>query len=85
MATLQSLVLLALAGLVGVPYSPMMMLALVGLMFLMAFIDPATRATLDPGISWHHWQVPVGVQVALVVAVCGVLLAAAVVRFARTE
>jgi len=37
-ATLQSLVLLALAPLVGVPYSPMMMLELIGLLFLMAFM-----------------------------------------------
>src|SRR5262249_42185656 len=40
-ATLQSLVLLAVAGLVGVPYAPVMMLALVGLMFLMAFMITA--------------------------------------------
>jgi ABC-2 type transport system permease protein len=156
-STLQSLILLALAGLVGVPYSPVMMLALVGLLFLMAFlvtalglvlagrikqiqsampmvqliitplmflsgslfplsglptwltvlthlnpmtyavepmrsvvfdqlqIDPATRATFDPGIFWNHWQVPVGLQVVLVIAVSAVLLAAAVARFARTE
>ena len=156
-ATLQSLVLLALAGLVGVPYSPSMMLALVGLLFLMAFlvtalglvlaarikqvqsampvvqliimplmflsgalfplsglptwltvlthlnpmtyavepmrsvvfdqllVDPATRATLDPGIFWNGWQVPVGMQVILVIAASVVFLAAAVVRFARTE
>lgn len=37
-ATLQSVVLLALAGLVGVPYDPLMMLALLGLLFLMAFM-----------------------------------------------
>lgn len=156
-ATLQSLVLLALAGLVGVPYSPDMMLALVGLLFLMAFlvtalglvlaarikqvqsampvvqliimplmflsgalfplsglptwltvlthlnpmtyavepmrsvvfdqlqVDPATRATLDPGIFWNGWQVPVGMQVGVVIATSLVFLAAAVVRFARTE
>lgn len=48
-------------------------------------VDPATRATLDPGIFWNHWQVPVGLQVALVIAVCVVLMAAAVARFARTE
>jgi len=156
-ATMQSLVLLALAGLVGVPYSPVMMLALVGLLFLMAFlitafglvlaarvkqvqsampmvqliitplmflsgalfpltrlptwltvlthlnpmtyavepirsvvfnqlqVDPATRATFDPGIVWNHWQVPVGVQVTLVIAFCATLLAAAIARFARTE
>ena len=156
-ATLQSLVLLALAGLVGVPYSPPMMLALVGLLFLMAFmitalglvlaarakqvqsampmvqliitplmflsgalfplsrlpawltavthlnpmtyavepmrsvvfdhlaVDPATRATLDPGISWAGWSVPLELQVVLVIVVCAMLLAAAVARFARTE
>jgi ABC-2 type transport system permease protein len=156
-ATLQSLVLLALAGLVGVPYAPVMMLELVGLLFLMAFmitalglvlaarikqiqaamplvqliitplmflsgalfplsglptwlavvthvnpmtyavepmrsvvfdhldVDPATRATFDPGISWGDWQVPVGVQVLLVVVFSVVLLATAVARFSRTE
>jgi ABC-2 type transport system permease protein len=35
-ATLQSLVILALAGLVGVPYHPLMLVELVGLLFLMA-------------------------------------------------
>jgi ABC-2 type transport system permease protein len=156
-ATLQSLILLALAGLVGVPYSPVMMVSLAGLLFLMAFmitalgmvlaarikqvqsampmiqliitplmflsgalfplsglptwlavlthlnpmtyavepmrsvvfdqlhIDPRTRATFDPGIFWNHWQVPVGLQIVLVIAVSVGLLAAAVARFARTE
>jgi ABC-2 type transport system permease protein len=156
-ATLQSLILLAVAGLVGVPYAPVMMLTLVGLMFLMAFmvtalglvlaarvkqvqsampmvqliimptmflsgalfplsglptwlallthlnpmtyaveplrsvvfnqlhVDPATRAAFDPGVAWSHWQMPVGVQVILVVAVSAEFLAAAVARFARTE
>ena len=156
-ATLQSLVLLTLAGVVGVPYSPVMLLTLVGLLFLMAFmitalglvlaarikqvqsampavqliitpliflsgalfplsglpawltvlthlnpmtyavepmrsvvfdhlqVDPATRATFDPGIFWNHWHVPVGVQVVLVIAISAVLLAVAVARFARTE
>jgi ABC-2 type transport system permease protein len=156
-ATLQSLVLLALAGLVGVPYAPVMMLELVGLLFLMAFmitalglvlaarikqiqaamplvqliitplmflsgalfplsglptwlavvthvnpmtyavepmrsvvfdnldVNPATRATFDPGISWGDWQVPVGVQVLLVIVFSVVLLGTAVARFSRTE
>lgn len=156
-ATLQNLILLALAGLVGVPYAPVMMLALLGLLFLTAFmitalalvlaarikqvqsampmvqlivmplmflsgalfplsglptwlavlthvnpmtyavepmrsvvfdhldVDPATRATLDPGISWNHWQVPMGLQIVLAIAVSIVLLAAAVTRFTRTE
>src|SRR3954452_2886427 len=37
-ATLQCFVLLALAGLVGVPYDPLMLLAMVGLIFLMGFM-----------------------------------------------
>lgn len=48
-------------------------------------VDAATRAAFDPGITWNGWAVPVWLQVALVVAFCGVLLAAAVRRFARTE
>ena len=37
-ATLQSLVILLMAGLVGVPYDPLLMLELVALLFLMAFL-----------------------------------------------
>ena len=37
-ATLQSLVILLMAGLVGVPYDPLLMLELVVLLFLMAFL-----------------------------------------------
>jgi ABC-2 type transport system permease protein len=156
-ATLQSLIILALAGLVGVPYDLGMMVQLVGLLFLMAFmicalglflsarvkqvqsamplvqltitplmflsgslfplsnlpgwlhvativnpmtyavepirsvvfdhleLAPAARATFDPGIVWGSWQVPVPLQVAVVVAACLVLLGLAVARFARTE
>ncbi|MBV9312862.1 MAG: ABC transporter permease [Pseudonocardia sp.] len=156
-ATAQSLVMLALAGVVGVPYAPIMMLQLVGLLFLASFIctamglvlaarikqvqsampmvqliitpmmflsgalfplsglpgwltvlthinpmtyavepmraivfdnlavDAATRARLDPGISWGGWTVPVAVQVAIVIGICLALLGIAVGRFARTE
>ncbi|MDT7607064.1 MAG: type transport system permease protein, partial [Pseudonocardiales bacterium] len=156
-STVQSVVLLALAGLVGVPYSPVMLLELVGLLFLCSFlivalglvlaarvkqvqsafplvqmiitpmiflsgalfplsglpgwltvlthvnpmtyavepmrsvvfdhlrVDAATRARFDPGIVWGGWQVPLGVQLALVVVGSVVLLAVAVARFARTE
>jgi ABC-2 type transport system permease protein len=156
-ATLQSLIILALAGLVGVPYNLVMMVELVGLLFLMAFmicalglflsarvkqvqsamplvqltitplmflsgslfplsnlpgwlhvattlnpmtyaVEPirtvvfdhldlsaAARATFNPGITWGGWQVPVALQIAIVVATCLVLLGLAVVRFARTE
>jgi ABC-2 type transport system permease protein len=156
-ATLQSLIILSLAGLVGVPYNLVMMVELVGLLFLMAFmicalglflsarvtqvqsamplvqltitplmflsgslfplsnlpgwlhvattlnpmtyaVEPirtvvfdhldlsaAARATFNPGITWGGWQVPVALQIAIVVATCLVLLGLAVVRFARTE
>jgi ABC-2 type transport system permease protein len=156
-ATLQSLIILSLAGLVGVPYNLVMMVELVGLLFLMAFmicalglflsarvkqvqsamplvqltitplmflsgslfplsnlpgwlhvattlnpmtyaVEPirtvvfdhldlsaAARATFNPGITWGGWQVPVVLQIAIVVATCLVLLGLAVVRFARTE
>jgi ABC-2 type transport system permease protein len=156
-ATLQSLIILSLAGLVGVPYNLVMMVELVGLLFLMAFmicalglflsarvtqvqsamplvqltitplmflsgslfplsnlpgwlhvattlnpmtyaVEPirtvvfdhldlsaAARATFNPGITWGGWQVPVALQIAIVVATCLVLLGLAVARFARTE
>lgn len=45
-ATLQTVVLLALAGLVGVPYHPGMMLALFGLLFLNAFMIVALGLVL---------------------------------------
>jgi ABC-2 type transport system permease protein len=48
-------------------------------------VDAATRTRFDPGIVWGGWQVPAGVQLALVVVGSVVLLALAVVRFARTE
>ena len=156
-ATLQSLIILALAGLVGVPYNLVMMAELVVLLFLMAFmicalglflsarvkqvqsamplvqltitplmflsgslfplsnlpgwlhvattlnpmtyavepirsvvfdhldLTPAAQATFNPGITWAGWQVPVPVQIAIVVGTCLVLLGLAVARFARTE
>src|SRR5918999_5835042 len=156
-ATLQSLIILALAPLVGVPYNLVMMVKLVGLLFLMAFmicalglflsarikqvqsamplvqltitpliflsgslfplsnlpgwlhvattlnpmtyavepirsvvfdhldLSPAARATFDPGITWGGWQVPLPVQVAIVLAACLALLGLAVARFARNE
>ncbi|MDD7964309.1 ABC transporter permease [Actinomycetospora lemnae] len=45
-ATLQCLVLLALAGLVGVPYDPLMLLAMIGLIFLMGFMITALGLVL---------------------------------------
>ena len=48
-------------------------------------LSAAARATFNPGITWGGWQVPVALQIAIVVATCLVLLGLAVARFARTE
>jgi ABC-2 type transport system permease protein len=156
-ATIQSVVVLILAGLVGVPYDPLMMLEILVLLFIMAFmitalglvlaarvkqvqsamplvqmiitplmflsgalfplsrlpdwlwwvthlnpmtyavepiraavfdrltIPPEARAILDPGITWGSFQVPVPLQVAIVVLSALALLFAAVRLFSRTE
>ena len=156
-AVLQGLVLLVLAGLVHVPYSPAVIFGLIGLMSLTAFavtamglvlaarvrtiqsamplvqmslapmmflsgalypignlpawlrylteinpltyaveamrtlvfshitVSAATRAVLDPGVTWGSWRVPVGLDVALVVALGTILLGVACLLFRRTE
>lgn len=156
-ATIQSVVVLVLAGLVGVPYDPLMMLEIIALLFIMSFmitalglvlaarvkqvqsamplvqmiitplmflsgalfplsrlpdwlavvvhlnpmtyavepvrsvvfdrlnLTPEARAVLDPGIWWGSYQVPVALQVVLVIAAAIALLFAAVKLFARTE
>lgn len=48
-------------------------------------LEASTRQALDPGITWFGWQVPVAVQVAMVVVMALGLLVAAVLRFDRTE
>ena len=156
-ATIQSVVVIALAGLVGVPYDPLMILEVIALLFVMSFmitalglvlasrvkqvqsamplvqmiitplmflsgalfplsnlpswlsivthlnpmtyavepvrsvvfdrlaLSPEARRILDPGIWWGSYQVPVILQVALVVLASLILLFAAVKLFARTE
>jgi ABC-2 type transport system permease protein len=156
-ATIQSLVVIVLAGLVGVPYDPLMIVEIIALLFIMSFmitalglvlasrvkqvqsamplvqmiitplmflsgalfplsrlpawltvvthlnpmtyavepvrsavfdrltIPPEARAILDPGIWWGSYQVPVWLQVLLVVASASILLFAAVKLFVRTE
>ena len=156
-ATAQSMVMLALCGVVDIPYDPVMLLEMVGLLFLaglmltsmslamvvrirqfqaafplvqmvimpmmflsgamfplsglprwldiLTTVNPLTyavepmrqvvferldltaadRATLDPGITWGDWQVPVSMQVGVVLAVTAGLLAVAIARFDRTE
>ena len=156
-ATLQAVIVILLAGLVGVPYDPLMILELLVLLFIMSFmitalglvlasrvkqvqsamplvqmiitplmflsgalfplsrlpawltvvthINPMTyavepvravvfdrlnmsteaRAILDPGIWWGSYQVPLLLQVALVIASSLLLLLLAVKLFNRTE
>jgi ABC-2 type transport system permease protein len=57
-ATLQSLIILALAGLVGVPYDPVMMVELVGLLFLMAFMICALGLFLSARIKQVQSAMP---------------------------
>jgi ABC-2 type transport system permease protein len=48
-------------------------------------IAPSIRAIFDPGIIWGSWQVPVPLQVLIVIVLAVALLGLAVARFARTE
>lgn len=156
-ATLQAVIVILLAGLVGVPYDPLMILELLVLLFIMSFmitalglvlasrvkqvqsamplvqmiitplmflsgalfplsrlpawltvvthINPMTyavepvravvfdrlnmpaeaRSILDPGIWWGSYQVPLLLQVALVIVSSLLLLLLAVKLFNRTE
>jgi ABC-2 type transport system permease protein len=55
------------------------------LMFADLELSPATRPRLDPGIGWFGWHLPVVLELAVVLALAGVMLGAAIGRFARTE
>jgi ABC-2 type transport system permease protein len=57
-ATLQSLIILALAGLVGVPYNLVMMVELVGLLFLMAFMICALGLFLSARVKQVQSAMP---------------------------
>jgi ABC-2 type transport system permease protein len=57
-ATLQSLVLLALAGLVGVPYHPVLLLELLGLLFIGAFLLTAMGVLLSARIKQIQAAMP---------------------------
>ncbi|GIH99271.1 ABC transporter permease [Planobispora takensis] len=153
----QGVVILAMAGLVGVPYDPVLMLTLLAEMFLAAFtitafgvtlaarmknmqtffglmqmaimpmmflsgamfplanlppwlhalttvnpltyavdpmrqavfsrldVPPEVDATLNPGVSWFGWQVPVPLELGLVALIGAVLLGVAIVQFRRSD
>jgi ABC-2 type transport system permease protein len=57
-ATLQSLVLLALAGTVGVPYDVVMLVELIGLLFLMAFMITALGLLLASRVKTIQAAMP---------------------------
>ncbi len=156
-AALQGVILLALAGLVDVPYDPMLLLGVLGLQLLIAFsatafgvvlattikqaptfssvtqallfpmiflsgamfpiselpewlgllnrlnpltyavdamrrlvfdrldISDAARQTLAPGVTWWGWEVPVLVEVGIVLALGLAMVAVAIAKFGRTE
>jgi ABC-2 type transport system permease protein len=47
---------------------------------------PATvRRTLDPGITWGGWHLPLGVELGLAVLVAAALLGGAIAQFTHTE
>jgi ABC-2 type transport system permease protein len=54
---------------------------------LFAFIEvpDAVRASLNPGITWNGWTVPVALELGIVVGVGAVLLMIAVRRFAKVD
>lgn len=156
-ATGQGVIILAMAGLVGVPYSPGLMLTLLVEMFVAAFtitafgvllaarmknmqtffglmqmaimpmmflsgamfplanlpswlhvlttvnpltyavdpmrqavfshlsVPPEVNATLNPGVSWGSWQVPVPFELGMVAALGLILLGAAVAQFKKAD
>ncbi|MFC5745468.1 ABC transporter permease [Actinomadura rugatobispora] len=156
-ATLQGTVILALAGLAGIPYDPLLLAQLLGMMFLSAFaltgfgvmlaariqsmqaffgvmqmammpmmflsgalyplsglpvwlsvltrlnpltyavdplrqavfahlqVSPALERTFNPGVTWNGWQVPVALELLLVLTMGLALMAVAVWEFRRTE
>ncbi|WP_433323368.1 ABC transporter permease [Spirillospora sp. CA-294931] len=156
-ATLQGAVILALAGLAGIPYDPLLLLELLGLMFLGAFaltgfgvmlaariksmqsffgvmqmalmpmmflsgtlfplnglptwlsvltrfnpltyavdplrqavfahldVSPAIERVYNPGVTWNGWQVPVWLEILLVLVMGFVLMGVAILEFRRGD
>jgi ABC-2 type transport system permease protein len=58
-ATAQSIILLALAGLVGVPYAPLMIIALIGLLFLTALTITAFGLMISARIKRFQAVMPI--------------------------
>jgi ABC-2 type transport system permease protein len=48
-------------------------------------ISEAARQTLDPGVTWFGWRVPVLAEVAMVLLLGVAMMAVAIWKFSRTE
>ena len=46
-------------------------------------VPAAALASLDPGVSWNGWRLPVGMELGIVAACAALLLGAAMVAFSR--
>jgi ABC-2 type transport system permease protein len=55
------------------------------LVFARIDASDAARRTLDAGVTWFGWRVPILVEMGIVLALGVALLAVAIVRFTRTE
>lgn len=55
------------------------------LVFEHLHVSPLIRAKLDAGVSWNGWHVPTLLEVGVVAAMGGVMLAIAIYAFSRNE
>jgi ABC-2 type transport system permease protein len=46
---------------------------------------PAAAQTLNPGMTWGDWRVPVGMEIGIVVLLGVAMLLAAMAEFSRVE
>jgi ABC-2 type transport system permease protein len=48
-------------------------------------ISAAARSSLDPGVTWGNWTVPIWLDITIVFAIGLVVLWVAIVRFSRDD
>jgi ABC-2 type transport system permease protein len=56
-----------------------------GTVFARLHIPPATRHTLDPGVTWWGWHVSTPLELAIVAVMGAVMLTAAIVQFQHID
>jgi hypothetical protein len=93
-ATFQGIVILVLAGLVRVPYSPVLFATVIvtyvvapmrKAVFSHPDVTPAAARALDPGISWNAGRVPNSLALGLAAVIGLALLGLAIAQFRKTE